>query len=92
MSNLANTNSYASDAPVAWFQDPNVPGNGPKTELASYIHQGETEQKGAGPVGVTWTPTNPNTGEPTSTATERSTLEILFPSQKPPAPIFHPNK
>ncbi|KAJ1301402.1 hypothetical protein OPQ81_008663 [Rhizoctonia solani] len=89
MSNQGNTNPDASNAPVAWFQSPNVPDNGPKPELAAYIYQGETEQKGSGPVGTAWIPTNPSTDESVSTTTERSKLDNLFPSQKPLAPVFH---
>ncbi|CAE6448045.1 unnamed protein product [Rhizoctonia solani] len=91
MSNVANTNDNvpASDAPVAWFVSPNGPNNAPKPELESYIYQVGGEQKGSGPVGTAWVPTNPSTNESASTTTERSKLDNLFPSQKPAAPVFH---
>ncbi|CAE7181172.1 unnamed protein product [Rhizoctonia solani] len=95
MPSLANVNNIPGSSapwPVAWFRDPNVPGNGPKPELAKYIYQGETEQTGPGPAGTPWTPENPNTGESTSATTERTTLEKLFPPQKPLPPVFHAKK
>ncbi|KAB5588695.1 hypothetical protein CTheo_7863 [Ceratobasidium theobromae] len=48
--------------PVAWFQSPGVPGNGPNPQLETYIYQGEGKQEGSGPVGVAWTPSNPSPG------------------------------
>ncbi|CAE6437908.1 unnamed protein product [Rhizoctonia solani] len=94
MSNPANTNNNlpASDAPVAWFQSPNVPNNGPKPELESFIYQVPGEQKGSGPAGAAWIPTNPNREESASANTEQSKLEKLFPSSKPLAPVFHPKE
>ncbi|CAE6538234.1 unnamed protein product [Rhizoctonia solani] len=90
MSDLSNVNNIGgSNAPVAWFQSPNLPESGPKPELATYIYQGETEQKGSGPVGTAWTPTNPATEQSASTTTERSKLDNLFPSQKPLQPVFN---
>lgn len=46
----------ASDAPVAWFQSPNAPGNGPTAEGAPFIQQAAQPQSGTGPVGAAWTP------------------------------------
>ncbi|CAE6450925.1 unnamed protein product [Rhizoctonia solani] len=82
----------ASNAPVAWFQSPDLPNASPKPELNAYIYQGETEQKGSGPVGTPWIPVNPNTDESTSTTTERTKLDSLFPSLKPLPPVFHVKK
>lgn len=65
--NITLAHSPAPDGgPVAWFQSPGVPGNGPNPQLETYIYQGEGKQEGSGPVGVAWTPSNPSPGEPSN--------------------------
>ncbi|KAF8601743.1 hypothetical protein BDV93DRAFT_524496 [Ceratobasidium sp. AG-I] len=90
MSNPSDQSS--SDAPVAWFQNPNVPGNGPTPESTVYINQAAQPQSGQGPEGAAWTPQETSSTGPSTQEAGQSALSNLFPSQHPQAPVFNPKK